>query len=95
MTAKDLAREMAKTYGLNIASAMDMVNGVFYVLGQVLYDDHEHVKIHGFGSFKQKVIKEKRYIDKATGEEKVIPAYIKIKFTPSEKAKKRGEENDG
>lgn len=88
----DLCRRYAKTYGVSIKYSESVVNSVFELLSEIIYEQGEDVQIRKFGAFKHKNFKPKTIRHPRTGELKTLPARSVVRFTQSESTKSLEEE---
>lgn len=92
INATEFSRLLAENYGMTYKDAAIVCECFFEQLADLLYVKKEDVVINGFGSFRNKMIPDKRVIHPSTKEEMVIPAHLEIKFKESEAARKKAEE---
>lgn len=84
INTRELCRMYAKTYGVSIKYSESIVNSVFDLVKELLYDEKQDIQIRKFGTLKHKLMKEKRVRHPATGELFIMPERDVVKFIPSE-----------
>ena len=85
------ADKMAKRGGITKAEANRQIDLFVETLLGCLGEDGE-VKLHGFGKFELKTVKEKIARNLRTGEACIAPEHKKVKFYASEALSRRVEE---
>lgn len=80
----ELYREYAKTYGVSIKYSESVINSVFDLIAQILYEDKEDIQIRKFGTFKHKTMKPKVVRHPGTGELITMPERDVVKFASSD-----------
>lgn len=84
MKTSELYREYAKTYGVSIKYSESVIDSVFDLIAQILYEDKEDIQIRKFGTFKHKTMKPKVVRHPSTGELITMPERDVVKFAPSD-----------
>ena len=80
VTKKDIATRLADECNVSIAYAMAMIDSVFEILGEFLYDKRENVTLGKYGQFRQKVRKGRVLKVPNTGEEMYYKGKVFVKF---------------
>lgn len=80
VTKRDLATRLADECNISIAYATAMIDSVFEVLGEFLYDKREDVTLGKYGQFRQKVRKGRVLKIPTTGEEMYYKGKAFVKF---------------
>lgn len=87
----DLYRKYAKTYGVSIKYSESIIDSVFDLLAELIYDNKEDVQIRKFGAFKHKKFKAKVVRHPTTGELITTPEHYVVRFIQSEGTKNADE----
>lgn len=83
----ELCRRYAKEYGVSIKYSESIINSVFELLSELVFEEKEDVQIRRFGSFKHKNFKPKTIRHPKTGELKTLPEHTVVRFVQSEGTK--------
>ena len=94
LTKADMAEKLNEDLGLNKREAKDLVDLLFDEIRDSL-QDHEQVKLSGFGNFDLRDKRERPGRNPKTGEEIAISARRVVTFKPGQKLKARVESYAG
>jgi len=79
---RDLAKELAATYGIPIHQSVKILNGTFERIVEIITDGEEY-NHSGFGKFRLADVKGRSIHDISTGDIIDIPERKQVKFSPS------------
>lgn len=83
MNKKELGRKYAEKFIVSYQVGEEIIENVFDLMGEIMFDEKEDLSIYGFGSFKHKTAKPKTVRHPSTGELMVIGERDYIKFIPT------------
>lgn len=85
MTKKEFIKRYAKKHGISIEDSTTLCEGVFQLMGDILYKEGQNLVISGFGTFKQKFLGGKAYGSVNTGKVEVGSPKRRVGFKQSER----------